>query len=151
MSEPREIYEMIIEYMNSRNMKYEAHDEEMYVSFMTIGDDLPQPTVIRVDDKRMVVQIYSPIPARIKEEKIIDAAVAVAKTNNGMVNGNFQLDLDLGTITFVMTQIFLGTEFNEDVLSYMMAICVTTTDRFNDKFFMLNNGMLSLEQFMNEN
>ena len=71
-----EVYNKIKAHLESYHFKFNAHDDDMAIDLIYVGHDLPQPTIIHVLEDRNVVQIISPIPGQIPEEKRIDAAVA---------------------------------------------------------------------------
>ena len=101
-------------------------------------------------DDRDVFQILSPIPSHIPEDKRIDAAVAVSVANYGMINGCFDLDMSDGEIRFRVAQGYEGMELSNEFIKYIMGIVFFTTDKYNDKFFMLGKGLMSLEQFIEQ-
>lgn len=144
----KELYELFKKHLDARNFKYEPHDDEMHIVLTVHGDDLPQPTVIRVMDDRSVVQIISPIPCKMPEDKRVDGAIAVSVANYGMINGCFDYDFSDGEIRFRVAAGFRGAEFTDETIFYLLAIAFQTTDKYNDKFFMLAKGLLSLEQFI---
>ena len=37
---------------------------------------------------------------------------------------------------------------SEELIHYILAIVFLTTDKYNDKFFMLGKGMLTLDKFI---
>ena len=74
---------------------------------------------------------------RIPEDKRMDAAVAVAIANYGMINGSFDLDMSDGEIRFRVTQSYADMELSQECISYLIGIVFFTTDKYNDKFFML--------------
>lgn len=142
------IYEMFKSYLKSNNFRFDSHDDDLVITMTVHGEDLPQPTIIRVMDDRDMVQVLSPIPAKIPEDKRVDAAVAVATANYGMINGSFDLDMSDGEIRFRVAQTYKDMDFNEEAIRYLLAIVFFTTDKYNDRFFMLGKGVLSLEQFI---
>ena len=109
---------------------------------------MPQPTMIRVDEEREVIHVLSPIPSHIPEDKRIDAAVAVSVANYGLVNGSFDFDMRDGEIRYRVTQGFMGIEVSEELVRYILAVVFKTTDDYNDKFFMLGKGLISLDKFI---
>ena len=144
----QQVYNSFKKHLQNNNFKFEAHDSDMVITMTVNGEDLPQPTIIRVFDDRNVVQVVSPIPARIPEGKRPDAAVAVAVANYGMINGSFDLDMSDGEVRFRMAQNFADTGMSEESIHYMLGITFLTTDKYNDRFFMLGKGLMSLEQFI---
>lgn len=148
MSSGLQVYERIKRHLRDRDLKFNTHDEDLTITLIAQGDDLPQPTIIHVIDRVSVVQIVSPIPGKIPEDKRMEAAVALAIANWGMINGSFELDMSDGEIRFKIAQSYDGTELNEEIMDYMLGITFVTTDKFNDKFFALGMGLMSLEQFI---
>lgn len=148
------VYGMFKQHLTDHNFKFEARDAEM-VLFLTVhGEDLPQPTIIRVMDDRDIVQILSPIPHRIPEDKRVDAAIAVSVANYGLINGSFDLDMNDGEIRYRVAQSFRDAELADTTVGYLLGVVFFTTDKYNDRFFMLGKGMMTLEQFIekeNEN
>lgn len=142
------VLEMFKQNLTSHNIRFEAVDNELLIKMIVHGEDLPQPTYIHIDDERQIVQILSPIPSRIPEDKRMDAAVATAVANYGMINGSFDLDMSDGEVRFRVTQSFKDMEMSDECINYLISIVFFTTDKYNDKFFMLGKGMITLEQFI---
>ena len=145
-----QVYQMFKKHLEERNFKFDAHDDKLVLTLTVHGEDLPQPTIIRVLDDRNVVQILSPIPSHIPEDKRIDGAVAVAVANYGMINGGFDYDMSDGEIRFRVAQGYHDMELSDEFVKYLLSVAFVTTDKYNDKFFMLGKGMLSLEQFIEQ-
>ncbi len=145
-----EVYELFKNHLTNHNFHFESHDEDLVIYLTVHGEDLPQPTIIRVLEKKDIVQVISPIPARIPEDKRVDAAIAVAIANYGIVNGSFDYDMSDGEIRFRITQSFDGADMSDDTVLYLLACAFTTTDHYNDRFFMLGKGLMTLEQFMDK-
>ena len=147
-STARQVYQTFVDLLNKKKYHFDQHDNDLVISMIAQGEDLPQPTIIRVLGDRDVVQILSPIPSKIPEDKRLDAAVAVAAANYGLINGSFDLDMSDGEIRYRVAQGYRNIEFSEDLALYMLGIVFSTTDKYNDRFFMLGRGMMSLEEFI---
>ena len=143
-----QVYEIFKKYLDDNKIKFEAHDDDLVLTMTINGDDLPQPTMIVVIDDREVIQIISPIPGNIREDKRVDAAIAVSVANDQMINGCFDFDISNGRIQFRLAQSYSGMEPSEELIKYMIGVTFFTTDNYNDKFFMLGKGMMSLEEFI---
>ena len=144
------VYQLLKKHLTDNSFHIEEHDEELVLMVTVHGDDLPQPTIIRVLDDKDIIQILSPIPGRIPEDKRVDAAIAIAVANQGMINGCFDLDMNDGEIDFRVAQSYAGIELSEELMQYLLGVAFITTDRYNDKFFMLGKGLMSLEQFIEQ-
>ena len=145
-----QVYQMFKKHLEENDFKFEAHDDDLVLTMTVHGEDLPQLTIIRVLDDRDVLQILSPIPSHIPEDKRVDAAVAVSVANYGMINGCFDLDMRDGEIRFRVAQGYEGMELSEEFIRYILSVAFFVTDKYNDKFFMLGKGMMSLEQFIEQ-
>ena len=144
----QQVYQAFKDHLAQHNFHFDPHDDDLVISMTVRGEDLPQPTIVRVMEDRGVVQILSPIPAKIPEDKRIEAAVAVATANYGMINGCFDYDMSDGEIRFRVAQGYMGIEMTDELVGYMLRIAFFTTDKYNDRFFMLGKGMMTLEEFL---
>ncbi len=142
------VYETICQMFDDLDFKYERHDEDLVISCTVKGEDFPMDILFFVNADREIVQLISPLPFRISEEKRMDAAVAVAVANYGLINGSFDYDLSDGEIRFRATQSFLDSILGKDVFHYMLGASTSTIDKYNDRFFMLNKGMITVDQFI---
>lgn len=153
MSNPaaaQKVYQAFIDHMTKKGFHFDRHDDDLVISMIAQGEDLPQPTIIRVLKDRDVVQVLSPIPSKIPEDKRVDGAIAVSVANYGMINGCFDYDMNDGEIRFRLAQSYVDIDFNDELVRYMLGIVFFTTDKYNDRFFMLGKGMMSLEDFINK-
>ncbi|MBR2912810.1 MAG: YbjN domain-containing protein [Oscillospiraceae bacterium] len=142
------VYETICQMFDDLEFKYERHDEDLVVSCSIKGEDFPMDILFIVDADRELVQLLSPMPFRISEDKRIDTAVAVAVANYGLINGSFDYDMSDGEIRFRATQSFLDSILGKEVFRYMLGASTSSIDKYNDRFFMLNKGMMTVEQFI---
>jgi hypothetical protein len=64
------------------------------------------------------------------------------------VDGCFDYDLSDGQILFRLTSSYRDSLLSEALFEYMVMVSASTIDKYNDRFFMLAKGMISLEQFI---
>jgi len=150
MAKAKAVYSTILKMLDSKDWKYERHDEDLVIKSGVRGEDLPVEFIIRVLPEPEVVQFVSPMSYKVPEDKRLEGAVAVSVANYGLINGSFDYDVADGEIRFRLTSSYLDSEIGEGLLEYMMMVGVTTADRYNDKFFMLTKGMLTLQQFIEQ-
>lgn len=141
-------YAAMCKALDEKGWKYERHDDDLLIKSGVRGDDLPIEFLMLVRAKQQVVSFISPLPFKMSEEKRIDGAVAVAVANYGLVDGSFDYDISDGEIRYRLTSSFRESILGADVFEYMIVCASQTVDRYNDRFFMLSKGMLSLEQFI---
>lgn len=142
------VYKTMVKALKAKNWKFAEHENDLTIVSSYTGEDIPITYLMRVDSEREVVQYLSPLPFKIEESKRIDAAVAVCVANYGLVNGSFDFDITDGEIRYRLTTSFCDSELGEGFFYDMMATAVITTDNYNDKFMMLNKGLITLQQFI---
>lgn len=148
--EGNRVYEQFKKHLDERHFSYHPNDEDLTIMLLVHGEDIPLPTVIQVMDDRSVVRILSPFPFKMPEDKRLDAAVAVAFANYGIVNGSFDLDMNDGEIRFRIAQCYEGMELSDESVYYLLQAAFVTTDHYNDRFYALGKGNMSLEQFIDQ-
>jgi hypothetical protein len=145
-----EVYFTLCQAIESRGWTFDRNDEKLTVDFQVNGEDLPMTCVIMVDIERQMVRFFSPMPFKMCEDKIVEGAVAVCASSYDMADGNFIYDIETGSITFKMTASFMNSTVGEGLFQYLIQCALSTVDRYNDKFFALNKGFISIEDFLNE-
>jgi hypothetical protein len=142
------VYDKVKAHLTGNDFKYECDDQKMTIVLRATGEDLPLLVFASVDADRQLIRILSPIPVKMPEDKRIEGAVASAVANYGIVAGNFDYDMSDGEIRFRVTQSFREGDVTDEIIRYMFGILFGTVDQYNDRFFMLAKGMMSLEQFI---
>jgi len=134
--------------LDSHNLKYSKNESEFRIEFNMSGDDIPMSFILIVDAERQVFRLISPFPFKTPEDKRLDMAIAVSMVNNTLVVGAFSYDIGDGSLHFRVTNSFHGSLIGEDTFGFLLYAAVTLIDKYNDRFMMLAKGMISLEQFM---
>jgi len=148
MANAKQVYNTLISMLDNRGWHYDRHDDDLVITFGVNGDDIAMSFVIIIDEKRSLVSVYSRMPFDVPEEKRMEAAVAVCVATYGLVDGNFDYDLNKGRITFRQTASFRESEIGEGLFSYLIDWACSVVDRYNDKFLALITGVISLEDFI---
>ena len=148
MANASDVYQLFLKHFDEHDFRYEKNDADLVIKLTVQGEDLPQPTVIRVIEKANAVLIQSPMPFSVPEDKRTDMAVAITIVNYSMINGGFEMDLSNGMLSYKIAQGLFDEDFSEKTVEYMLTLTFGSTDRFNDKFFGLAMGMMTLEQFI---
>ena len=143
-----EVYDTLCSMLDNINWKYEKVEEKLMIKSGVKGDDLPIDFLMIVKPNSEVVQFISSLPFNMPEDKRVEGALAICAANYGMVNGSFDYDLSDGQILFRLTTSYRESLLSEALLEYMVMVSASTIDKYNDRFFMLAKGMISLEQFM---
>lgn len=123
-------------------------DGDYTVRFGAIGDDLPMEFVMFVDPDRSLIRLMSLMPFKFRPEKRVEGAIVTSAANTIMVDGNFDYDYETGQIIYKETSSYMDSLISEELLMYMIKLACNMVDEFNDKFLMVDNGSLSVEEFL---
>lgn len=133
---------------DEKGYHYERHDDDLVVTCTVSGDDLPMQILFTVRDDRQIVQLMSPMPFVVPDEKRFDMALATTIVNDRLVDGSFDFDLGDGKCAFRLTASYIGSILGKELFEYMLMVSAATIDEYNDKFFMIAKNMMTLEQFL---
>lgn len=150
MQKAKEVFDTLIKMLDTRDWQYEKHEDKLLVKSCIKGEDLPIEFIVVVNPRNEVVQFISAMPFNMPKDKRIDGAVAVCVANYGIVDGSFDYDLRDGEIRFRLTSSYRESTLGEDLFEYMIMISASTVDRYNDKFFMIAKGMMTVQQFIEQ-
>lgn len=148
MALAQKVYNTLCTAIERRNWHYQREDEKLLVRFGVSGDDIPMDFVIIVDADRQLVRLMSPLSFRMPEDKLLEGAIATCAASYGLVDGNFDYDISDGTIAFRMTASFRESFIGDGLFQYMISCATVTVDSYNDKFFAISKGIISIEDFL---
>lgn len=147
-----EVYEQLCGMLDKMNFHYTKEgkdkDGDYLIHFAFSGDDLPMQFVMFMDVNRQLIRLMSKLPFAFSEGKRVDGAVVVSRANYKMVDGNFDYNFATGEIIFKITTSFLDSVIGEDLLLYMIRLGVSMVDEFNDKFYAIDRGEMTVEEFL---
>ena len=144
----REVYNTLCNAIDSRGWKYKKNEEDLAVEFGVSGDDVPMHFSMFIDEDRQLIRLLSPIPFFMSEDKRIEGAIATCVASCDMYDGSFDYDLSDGMIVFRMTESFRGRMVGEELFQYMVSKSCAAVDQYNDVFFAIDKGLLSIEEFI---
>ncbi|MBR5774040.1 MAG: hypothetical protein IKY44_04225 [Clostridia bacterium] len=150
MQQAQLVYNTFCSMLDSKGWKYQRHDEELVIICGARGNDLPMQLMVIVNPRAQIVSILSPLPFKVPQEKINDMTVAVCHANYGFINGGFDLNVSDGKLRFRLATSFYDAVLGEGLLEYMIMVSCKTTDDYNDKFFAIAHGDLSVQQFIED-
>ena len=142
------VFDTVCRALDGENLKYDTNKKDMIVYLSARGEDLPIDVIFKVDAGRGVLTVFSPLDTKAKEEKMVEFAVAVNAANFSLVNGSFDYDISDGKIMFRMAQPYLNGNISEKVVMYLFYCVFSTVDEYNDRFLMLDKGMIDLSKFI---
>lgn len=149
MERANEVYNTLTTMLDARDWNYKKDEEKLLIKSGIKGDDLPVEFFIVVKPNNEVVQFISVLPFNMPEDKRVDGAIAVSIANYGLIEGSFDYDIMDGEISFRLTTSYRGgSTISDDLLESMIYIASSTVDQYNDKFFMIAKGMMTIEQLI---
>ncbi len=144
----KKVYDGLCAAIERRGWKYDKEEEKLLVSFAVKGDDLPMQFIIIVDVSRQMVRLMSPLPFNMSEDKRMEGAIATCVASYKMADGSFDYDISDGQIVFRQTASFLDSEIGDGLFQYMISCASAMVDRYNDEFFLINSGLMSISDFI---
>lgn len=142
------VYDTICKMFDEKDYHYEKHEDDHVITCQVRGEDLPMDIIFVVRDERQIVQLLSPMPFTVPEDKRMDIVLAITVINDRLVDGSFDFDLSNGRITFRQTASYIESILGKELFEYMLMVSASTVDEYNDKFLMIAKGMISFEQFL---
>lgn len=142
-------YNSLCEMLRALDWHFTKEDSEFSIECSARGEDLSMRIRIEVDADRQLIILYSPMPFDVPENKRTAMAVAVALANYGLVDGSFDYNFLNGRILFRMTSSFLDSIIDKELLEYMLIVSCKTIDDYNDKFLVVTQKEMSLQDIMN--
>ena len=148
MVKAKETYAVLCQMLDNRNWHYEKFEDDLVIKSGVKGDDFPIDFIMRVNPRNEIVSFISWMPFKVEESKRIDMALATTVVNYGLADGSFDYDLSDGTILFRLTSSYRESILSESLFEYMLMVSASTVDEYNDKFFMISKGMMTIQQFI---
>ena len=147
----KEAFDTLCRSLDNIGWKYRKMEDELKISFGVGGDDIPMSFLIIIDAERQLVRILSLLPFQMKEDKIVDGAVATCVINYLLADGSFDFDVESGHILFRMTSSFRESLLGEELFKYMVSIACLTIDKYNDQLSDINEGKMTIAEFIEKN
>lgn len=139
------VYNTLCGMLDDRHWKYDKIAEKSAVHFIVGGDDIPMEFIVYIDAEKQLVRMLSQMPFAFSEAKRVEGAIATCQATYRIADGSFDYDFNTGKILFRITSSFRGSLISKELLAYMVDCSCYTVDEFNDKFLMIDRGMLDVE------
>ena len=144
------VYGDLCKLLEKRGWKFEKFEDDLVVTFAFSGEDIPMHFVLMVDADRQILRLSSRLPFDVPEDKRMELAIATCAATFGLADGNFDYDIAKGIIAFRLTASFRESKVGEGLFEYLIAYANYTVDAFNDKFFALCKGLISINDFLSK-
>ena len=148
------IYKALGDYLRNREQTDESFSqlkespESLSYLFTITGKDLPMIFQMYVREKSNTLLLRSLIPFDLNKDKLAATAVAVCWASNDLIDGCFDLDLNEGSIYFKMVSSYDNDKFDPGVFAYMTRLAPIIIDEYNDTFYLLNEGKISVTELL---
>lgn len=150
LKKAKSVFDSLCAALDKMEWKYKADEENLKVSYGVNGDDLPMDFTITCDAERQLIRLYSVLSYKFPEDKRIEGAIATNEANYKMAHGAFDYDLSDGMVVFRLVNSYRDSLVGYELFEYMVSVSASTVDNYNDLFFMLGKGMISLQDYMNK-
>lgn len=144
----KQVYQTLCKAIERRKWNFGKDEEKLLVHFGVNGNDIQMQFILIVDAERQLIRLMSPMPFKMSESKRMEGAIAACAASFGMVDGSFDYDLSDGTIVFRMTASFRESLIGEGLFQYMISCSCAMVDKYNDQFFALDKGIMSITDFI---
>ncbi len=143
-----QVYGTLCDALDERGWSYKKEEEQLLVHFGVRGNVVSLQILIFVDADRQMIRVVSPIGFNMKRDNLLDGAIACTVASYGMVDGNFDYDVSDGSIVYRLTASYRGSKIGKGLFHYLIDCTCATVDDYYEKFLGLNNGTLTLQDFI---
>lgn len=143
-----QIYQTLCATLDMRKLPYEKSQEQRSIRCTVQGRDIPIEFLIKINEKRQLVEYISILPCQIPEDKRIEAAMATTVANYGLYDGNICYDITKGLLVFRITCSTRGGKPGPGLFEYMMDCGRDNVDKYNDRFLALAKGEIGIGDFI---
>jgi hypothetical protein len=151
VSNANQAYQIMIAALDNMNWKYKRDDEKLMVRFSATGNDLSTSFAFFIDADRQLIRLLGFLPFEMSEDKRVEGSIATNVANYKFVDGSFDYDIGTGKIIWRMTSSFCDSLLSTDLFRYMIQCSCQTIDQYNDQFLAINEGKMSISEFIEIN
>lgn len=142
------VYADLCAMLDKRGWSYKKYEEDLVITFGVAGEDIPMDFIIGVDTERQLIRVLSKLPFTVPEDKRMELAIAACVASYGLPDGSFDYDIAKGTIVFRLTASFRESKIGDGLFEYLIGCAGVVVDEFNDRFFALCKGIISINEFI---
>lgn len=125
--------EELIHLLDERKIAYSVTDDK-WISTDIQGEVADYRVYGQADADSDLFQILGYVPLRAPEGCRAALAEAVARANNGLILGKFELGLEDGRLRFQMAQILTGDSAGEEVIDRMIGTTLSMLEMYLPAF-----------------
>ena len=151
VSNANQAYQIMIAALDNMNWKYKRDDEKLMVRFSATGNDLSTSFAFFIDADRQLIRLLGFLPFEMSEDKRVEGSIATNVANYKFADGSFDYNISNGKIIWRMTASFYDSLVGFELFQYMIRCSCHTIDKYNDQFLAINEGKISLQEFIEKN
>lgn len=148
MQQARLVYSTLINTFKLNNWAFQETNNDFFVKTGFKNGDNYVRLGIRVIPEKELVVLLAPLPCPVPKEKRVELATAITVANFEVLDGSFIYNFADGSIIFKLTWYYCGCEPNENLFAYMTSRAVSVVGAYNDRFLMLSEGRINIQQFI---
>lgn len=141
-------FDILCKCLDEKGWEYDADAEKMLVQLGVLGDDFPMPIILIVNEDLQLLSIASLLPFGISRERIVDICLAVTYANCHLTFGAFEFDMDERLISYMNSTCFANGDIGRETVELLINAACADVDRYNDRFFELEAGAITFEEFV---
>ena len=123
---PEGVFKTLRNALDKRDLKYEIDEDNQAIGLSVMGDDLPIPTMIQVNNNH--VRFTAILAFKAIEASYKDVAWNLNLLNTELTFGSFSLNPEDGIVRFDYSYIISNAKPTEDILIALLKMVWTTVD-----------------------
>ena len=142
------VYKQLCGALDDLEWTYTKDIEKLCVNFKIRGKHMPMEIKIKVNAERRLVLLLSLIPVEVAKNRRRAVGVAVSQANYRICDGSFDYSYLNGEIIFRMTLGYNGCNVGKEMIKYMISCACGTIDIMNNKFKVVAENNMTLDQIV---
>jgi hypothetical protein len=124
-------FQTLVAHFEANDFRFLADPDSKSVQLFITGDAAVYNCRLQLthDEELIQARVHYPVAARDPKIRPL-VAEALARANNGMSIGNFDIDMDTGDISFHLSQVIRDRGLDDDVIGGIFSVGLTTADRY---------------------
>lgn len=123
-------YRTLLEAVEANDWKCKHDDSALKISYGVNGDNLHMEFTITVIPEKQLVSLHSDLPCKFPPKMTAIGAMVICAANYSLSDGNFDFNVDNGSVSFKMTESYRGGILAIDAYKYLLNYSAWAVDKF---------------------
>jgi hypothetical protein len=124
-------FETLVEHFENNKIHCHVDTENKFIGFSMWGHSTNYKCGFRIDRNEDVLRIELELPVRGHDVKIRPLVLeTIARANNGLAIGNFNIDMRDGEVTYHIGQAIRDTGLDDETIGCLFATAMDTVERY---------------------